>query len=189
MNIMYIHGFGSKFSSESNKSVALKSIGELYGFDYDTSEYANVNLHKMTEFANSNKIDIVLGTSLGGWYASQLGRILDIPFVSINPATEPHITLNAYEGEGIDYYNRKYNLSKDVIDNYWSFDTSGDGLVLLETGDEVIDYKKTLSFLSNSKSITTHVRVGGNHRYEGIKESLGIILKHYLDNVSLGSKC
>ena len=102
---------------------------------------------------------------------------LDIPFILINPAIEPRISLKKYIGEGIDWVGKNYHLSESVVAEYSKILTSGIGLVFLDSADKVIDAGETL------KTLTPYFNVkvfeGGSHRFEHIIEALPTIKDFY----------
>jgi len=177
MNILYIHGFGAKFDLNSPKLKGLSGIGAVYGFDIDyTNSKASIE-KALGKFILDNDIELIVGTSLGGYYANLIGNEWKIPFVSINPAIEPNTTLKRYIGDNVDWNGKPYHLSESTVADYSEILKTGNGLVLLDLADDVIDPIKTLNTLLPFFNVETFE--GGSHRFEHIIESLPIIKKFY----------
>ncbi|HIJ50991.1 MAG TPA: hypothetical protein HPP54_08065 [Nitrospinae bacterium] len=181
--IVYIHGFGSSYKPDSNKIRIMSGTYEVVGMSYDYTAPADQNLASLTKFAITEKVDMTVGASLGGWYASQLGCNLGVPSVMINPAVNPGITLTKYIGENVDHYGNAYTLTQEVVDSYWDFETKGFGLVLIDAGDEVID-PDSINHVECNYEIKTFE--GGNHRFAHMAESMEFIDRHLGESVVMG---
>jgi len=86
INVLYIHGLGS--SSESSTGKLLESLNnESFTFYHPTFSLSPLKaMEEINSFIKENNIDIVVGSSLGGFYALQS----DCNFgVVINPALTP----------------------------------------------------------------------------------------------------
>lgn len=82
------------------------------------------------------------GTSLGGYWAARFGNHFGIPAVLINPTIHPHQSLRRYVGHKLlNFVTRSRNILRDEVPaSYGDIERSGDFLVLLDKGDEVLDY-------------------------------------------------
>jgi len=179
MNILYIHGFGSRFDPASEKVQILGELGTVYGVDLDYSQPFS-ELYAIVEQAIlDNEIDLLVGTSMGGWTVAEIGTDCAIPFVAINPARNPRVALRRYLGTHTDYTGREYTLTEDVLTDYSPFPLieGARGIVLLDSGDEVID--SSLTHRTVRDAYPTFVFEGGNHRFEHMAESLHLIRIHF----------
>lgn len=177
VNILYVHGFGSSFDPESEKVKALSEVGTVYGVNLDWSQSPSVALEQISDSILENKIDLVVGTSMGGWAAAASGTEHGIPFVSINPAINPSSSLLRHVGHGVDYLGRKYSLSEKTVAEYEPLRTGGCGLILLDLADDVIDARSTInSYSEHYQCVEFH---GGSHRFEHMRESLATITEFY----------
>jgi hypothetical protein len=182
MKILYIHGFASKFDVANEKVVGLKSLGEVVGITVDyTRPWIDV-FNLLASTAMHERVDLIVGTSLGGYWAAEIGEHFGIPFVALNPSIEPSVTLKRYEGKNVSYTGDEYELSSSVIDSYANrdFAVSGSGLVILDAADEVLDSDRTKRLLEPHYAVS--VFDGGSHRFEHINESLELIEKHVLNS-------
>ena len=185
MKIFYIHGFGSSFDETSAKITTLKTLGEVSGVDIDyTKSFSDIKKLLIEKIIES-KADLIVGTSMGGYYAAELGNELGVPFVAINPAITPYISLQKYVGNGVDWTGKSYSLKKKTVDEYHDISTTGAGLILLDNGDDVIDSTKTFETLKDKYSVKCFE--GGSHRFEHMNESLDLIKCFYdMASVSYG---
>jgi len=177
MNILYLHGFGSKYDPTSAKIQSLAKIGTVFGIDLDYSKsFASIK-KTVQEAIVEHDIDLLVGTSLGGYIASQCGA--GLPFVAINPVINPSQALLKYLDTTEDYYGRKIKLRPELIKKLPTFNTNGAGLILLDAGDDVINPSETRSALDNYYTVITHK--GGDHRFQHMEESILSIEEFYFD--------
>lgn len=172
MNIMYIHGFGSKFTPTNDKVVSLGKLGTVMGPNIDYTDDPTTIYENLMDYASQNEIDLIVGTSMGGFFSHRVGVALGIPFAMINPAIQPWETLKRHVGEGITFLGEPYALAPETVREYDTLpkDEGGFGLVLLDEDDEVID--PVLTQFKLGHVYPTIVFAGGNHRFEHIEESL-----------------
>lgn len=169
MNILYIHGFGSAFDPESDKVRALSQIGTVYGVDLDYTQSFDLNRQLVADAIQEFQIDLLVGTSMGGYMASHCAA--GLPFVAINPAIDPAQSLQRYLGEHVDHAGKPFRLELDQIQHLPKFSTgTQSGLILLDQGDKIIDPEVTASTLQD------HYRVvmwpGGHHRFAHMEQAL-----------------
>jgi predicted esterase YcpF (UPF0227 family) len=156
-------------------------MGEVVGLDIDYNAGSKV-IPRAVEWAIEEKLDMVVGCSMGGWLASHVGSAVGIPVVMLNPCISPSSSLRKYlnvpEGE-TDYGG--YPLASIKPERLASFiDISKDacGLVLLEEGDKVISSEQ--SKLKLDKYYDVVLSPGGSHRYESLASKLGLIKLHFM---------
>ena len=81
--ILFLHGLESKPGCE--KVQFLQSLGHIVQspkIEYkDDQSYEN--LYKLTKH---NNYDVIIGSSMGGWFAWNLGKELGVPVLLLNPA-------------------------------------------------------------------------------------------------------
>ena len=120
----------------------------------------------------------LIGSSLGGFYANILAARHNLRAVLINPAVHPHERLAAYAGEQKNYYTGEVSVVEpehfhalkmlEVAPLYpeklW---------ILLETGDETLDYRQAEQFYARC---AVDVTIGGSHRYESFAARLPAIV-------------
>ena len=176
MNILYLHGYGSKFDINSSKNKELAKIGTVHGVDIDYSLPYEYNERNITAKLVHTDIDLIIGTSMGGYYANRIGTSVGIPFVMINPVVDPRSVLE------------KYDQHKSVIDSYkYKALIYECGMLLLDSGDDVIPIKPTIKYFEDF--FETHTFSGGSHRFEHMKESLPLIVDFYqINSITFGTQ-
>jgi predicted esterase YcpF (UPF0227 family) len=172
MNIIYIHGF--KSVGDNDKFNQLKKYFSKYG--------PKVNIISPTLSANPKEAIstlssiikgtegpvIVIGTSLGGFYALYCAARFDVPAFIINPALEPHISLAKDIGTHTRYgSDEPYEFKKEYLDSLkFLFDTiqsssisssnlhfyisSDDERLTFDKLDQYFPYRKTLKKFENA---------------------------------------
>jgi uncharacterized protein len=184
----YLHGFNSAVDESSDKFQLLKTLGETVPLNYDSFDtYGNI-IKSLVGRIEMDFMLVFVGTSLGGYYAAELGKIFDSPCVMINPALNPGECLEPLVGQTFENYQTGVvnTLSKETVDSYRGMEFSKDRyryytpLVLLDSGDELLDSKKTSQEMSGYDVVCFN---GGNHRFEHMVESLPFI-SNYVDTCS-----
>lgn len=179
MRILYIHGFGSKFDDTNDKVVALGRIGYVVGIDIDYTLSPDVIHSKIFERVIADRIDLIVGTSMGGHFAARVGASAGVPFVACNPSIDPATALLERVGTHTDYYGREYTLTEEVVKMYKPFATNGCGLILLDDADELFDSKETMKKLGAFYDVRMYG--GGSHRFEHMDEAIAAIDSFYDD--------
>lgn len=178
---LYIHGFGGKFNENDNKIKSLKKAGyEVVGIDVDyTFPYEQIE-PMLVEVALFHDVDVVIGISLGGFYAAAVGNALSVPFVAINPAINPRISLSGVVGDGMTFDGRAYHLTGEVVDAYpYEFCKTGCGLILLDEGDNYFTSTETRTLLSKHYEVVMFE--GGCHQFSHMRQSIPHIDKLVLN--------
>jgi uncharacterized protein len=123
---------------------------------------------------------LLVGSSLGGYYATWLAERHDLRAALINPAVAPHATLgrqflgphtNLYTGERYDFTEAQVGtLAKLQVT---ALSKPSNFLLLLQTGDEVLDYRLAVDYYRGATQI---VMEGGNHAFAGFADVLPDLL-------------
>ena len=172
LNILYVHGFGSKVDPNNDKRMALAKIANVDAVapDYSTP-YRDV---LATVEPHLDKTDLLLGTSMGGFLVTRLSELTGKPFVAVNPVLEPQKTLSKYIGTHQDHTGRTFTLTEQAVSTYPAFLPSSEkGMVLLDLGDELLDSLETKAILK--PQMTVHVFDGGSHRFSHMEDALPLI--------------
>lgn len=136
--------------------------------------------------------DIVLmGSSLGGFYATYLSQKYGLPAVLINPAVRPFELWEKHIGEHRNYYTDEvHTVSREHIDELQQIDVKTleqpeNFLVLVQTGDETLDYTQAVEKFTATNCI---VREGGNHSYENYLAELPLIFEFLLSRIEINAR-
>lgn len=164
--ILYLHGFGSSFNPNDAKITELSKFFEVDGVNLDYTRTAGELFYQLTEHCFLNNYEMLVGSGIGGYMAAVIGSKLNLPFVAINPSTEPTEDLKKYIGYGTNREGKHYNLTLKTVESYrgFNFPNSGRGLILLDEGDEFIDARKTYEMTKSYYN--SIVYPGGSHRFD-----------------------
>ncbi|ERS89632.1 MULTISPECIES: YqiA/YcfP family alpha/beta fold hydrolase [Marinobacter] len=175
----YLHGFASRFDTTSEKLKTLAKLGPVYGHDIDYTQGSEDVIEESLDKLMQVNPDLLVGTSMGGWLAGILGAESGIPFVAINPVTDPAHMLKPWIGQGLDHQGQAYQLADEVVSSYYPFTHYGSGLVLLDKGDELLPWNDTVRVLGDYFPV--HSFEGGSHRFEHMEQALRLIREHVKD--------
>ena len=122
--VLYIHGFMSGSNSET-----AKILSDLYMRVITPEVDGNVqsSLEKINKAIKETKPNIIIGSSLGGYYAL-LCDSDDIPVLVVNPSLFPKETLKKYVGKELTYYSKRedgkqtYTLTQEDYDLFGDYD-------------------------------------------------------------------
>ena len=174
--ILYLHGFTS--GPQSTKARALAERMATRGMEnrfacpqLPHSPRAAIELCEgiIDEKVGAGDTPITLvGSSLGGYYATWLAEKHDLRGVLMNPAVVAHLALerfvgpqrNSHTGEAFDFTLEHIEQLRDLDvprithpENLW---------LLAETGDEVLDYRQAVEKYRGARQT---VLAGGNHGF------------------------
>ncbi|MEP7069270.1 MAG: YqiA/YcfP family alpha/beta fold hydrolase [Usitatibacter sp.] len=183
--IVYLHGFIS--SPQSKKAVML---GDYLANCVTGVEYRVPNLHHRPSAAmdevqaacrGTAVEDLTLvGSSLGGFYATVAAERLGCRAALLNPAVRPHAYFDRYLGPQVNLYTgERFVLGPGHVadlealqpagitrpERYWLF---------VETGDAVLDYREAVDFYRDA--LATVVR-GGDHALASFPEHVPEIVE------------
>ena len=179
--IVYLHGFNS--SPQSHKAQVLKRYMEARGLASDfvcpaLPVSASAALSVIRRVAKGREPMCYVGSSLGGFYATYLVEREGGKAVLINPAIDPHIGLRAYLGLQKNLYTGEpYELTERHLDEwrvlYAPTVTPERYLLLVETADEVLDYRRSVARYEGAEQV---VVPGGDHSLQSFPQHLARIL-------------
>ena len=175
--ILYLHGFGS--CGEGNKSTELKRYFSEENVLSPDLPYAPLDAIAYIEsLLDLEEIDTLIGSSLGGFYATFFAEKYAMKAVLLNPSTQPWDTLSFHVGWQKRFCDEEvFEFKPAYIAQLKTLEVevkNGTYLVLLQSEDEVLDYTKAQSLYNTHKVIVEH---GGNHRFENIDEYMSMIEK------------
>ena len=186
--IIYLHGFNS--SPQSYKAqILLRYMSRIGQQDKliipQLSPYPDCAIAQIEELIGSQETNheleklCFIGSSLGGYYSTWFAEKTNSPAVLINPSVKPYETLAEYIGENENYYtSEKWQFDQSHIKQLLDIEiqkiTQPERyLVLLQTGDEVLDYRQAEVKYS---SCQLQIEQGGDHSFQGFENHIEELL-------------
>lgn len=181
VKIIYLHGLGS--GGQSSTAQGLSALG----FDVVSPSYRPEHYKESMAMLHGLMLEtepsVIVGTSMGGYYALKLREQLSLPTVSINPCYAPEQLLVKYLDEpAFDFVaNKPIEFTQAMLDEFEPIDrndnTHPNGLtVLVGAKDDVIPAEAQQHFLSERQWQWQTVDWG--HRVDDVKLLATIILAH-----------
>jgi predicted esterase YcpF (UPF0227 family) len=173
--ILYLHGFRS-----SPQSMKARLMGERMAALGRGAEYVCPQLPASPKLAMELALSLVdgvpaheltvVGSSLGGYYATWLAERLGCRAVLLNPAIVPRQDLQQHVGVTTQYHSdQPFEFKPEYIDELRALDVPQISkperyFLLAATGDEVLDYRDMVAHYRDARQ---HVIQGSDH---GISE-------------------
>lgn len=151
MDILFFHGLDS--NSETNKFTVIENHNKFSV----TVDYRKLSHNEVSILYNKviamYKPDIIVGHSLGGYWALTKSLEHKIPCLAINPSLNPNISIDGYK----DLKNNDYNdgVSRSLH---------------LELGDEVLNLHEIEKWAKESNNFKIYSYDDGNHRVKYLNE-------------------
>ena len=173
--IIYLHGFRS--APASIKAQALKARMTERGLaDRFWCEQLPVSPRAAIALAEAaiararaaGLTPTVVGSSLGGYYATWLAEHHDLQAVLVNPAVVAPLELGAYVGTQDNMYTgERFEFTRGHIDELRALEVPAVSRpqrywLLVETGDEVLDYRHAVDKYAGARQT---VLEGGDHGF------------------------
>jgi predicted esterase YcpF (UPF0227 family) len=184
--LIYIHGFNS--SPQSAKAQLLRkhfAKGEMNEFlsvpPLPPSPKAAIALLE-TEIARYEQVALV-GSSLGGFYATWLAEKHDLKAALVNPVVTPWKLLDKYTGIQQNYHTgEEWQLEPAWVDELRTFEVSHiespqSLLLLTQTGDDTLDWHESWQFYQDCHLFKG---LGGSHGFDNFEVFIPLILQ-FLD--------
>ncbi|HEU4708038.1 MAG TPA: YqiA/YcfP family alpha/beta fold hydrolase [Methylophilaceae bacterium] len=172
-SLIYIHGFRS--SPLSEKSRAFRQVfPEITLASYDTlhPDYGYRQLDEIVRNAVGHPL--LIGSSLGGFWAYQLAKKHALDCVLLNPCMTPERTLKPDIGLVTNMYTGEQDVMDEAdLQKYESYRLPGEPencVVLHEKGDELIPYQESVAnFEGKARLILIE---GGSHSFEHLASAI-----------------
>lgn len=181
--LIYLHGFNS--SPASHKAMLLQAhlaaIGLAQHYACPALPHRPQDALRVidAEIARHGRSKVtLLGSSLGGFYATWFAEKYALRAVLIQPAIHPHVGLEALLGQQQNLHTgERYQLTREHLEGWRALAVERVDperyLLLLETGDEVLDWREAARKYEGARMV---VRDGGDHTLQSFPEHLPRIL-------------
>ena len=185
LKIIYLHGFNS--SAESKKSKILDSYLEkeklinLESPNLNNSPKKAISQIEKIIRESSSRVCLI-GSSLGGLYATFVADKYNLKSVTINPVVTNHISgMRDLVGSHKNFHSEEeYEFTlKDYLDlqklGLEKLKKPLNHFCLIKMSDEVLDHNITFTFFSKSYVLSEK---GGNHSYDDFFAKIPLILDY-----------
>jgi predicted esterase YcpF (UPF0227 family) len=182
--LIYLHGFRSSpasiKASQLKQHMAARGIGMLY--DCPQLPYAPAAAIALVEKrirASPTPVTLI-GSSLGGYYATWLAEQYGVKAVMINPAVLAAVSLRNYIGRQENMYSGEvFEFTEAHIAELEEIEVAAITkparyMLLAETGDEVLDYRLAVAKYEGAQQI---VYEGGDHSFTRFTDHFDDILR------------
>ncbi|MEB0204820.1 YqiA/YcfP family alpha/beta fold hydrolase [Pseudomonas sp. CCC3.1] len=181
-SILYIHGFNS--APESKKATQLLSVMQRMGLS-DQLRVPALHHHPREALAQLQaailELDrpLLVGSSLGGYYATYLAEQHGLKALLVNPAVSPHRMFDGYLGTQTNLYSGEtWELTYDHVLALAELEVQAPQdpqryQVWLQTGDETLDYRHAEKYYL---ACALRIQGGGDHSYQGFAQQLPALL-------------
>ena len=181
-SILYIHGLNS--SPTSTKASQLLKVAEHCGIARQLRVPA-LHHHPRQAMAQLQAAvadlgrPLLVGSSLGGFYATYLAEQHGLDALLINPAVRPHRLFGGKEELQTNYYTGEtWLLTHDHVAALAELEMPEPRdakryRVWLQTADETLDYRQAEAFYAGC---SLDIQEGGDHSYQGFARRIPEIL-------------
>jgi len=181
-SILYIHGFNSAPSSK--KATQLVQVMDRLGLS-DQLRVPALHHHPREAIGQLNKAiedlgrPLLVGSSLGGYYATHLAERHGLKALLINPAVSPHRMFDGYLGTQKNLYtDEAWELTYDHVTALAELEVPAPQdpqryQVWLQTGDETLDYRLAQQYY---RACALRIQAGGDHSFQGFAAQLPAML-------------
>lgn len=180
-SILYIHGLNSSPASlkASQLSRAMAQLGLA-----EQLRVPALHHHPRQALAQLEALiaelgrPVLVGSSLGGYYATFLAERHGLPALLINPAVRPHLRFDGYLGPQKNYYSDEtWELTADHVSALAELDVPAPQdparyQVWLQTADETLDYRDAQRYY---RACALRIQAGGDHGFQGFAERLPML--------------
>ena len=190
MNIIYLHGFQSSplsIKGQYNQAFC-QNLPHVQVHLPDLNMPPEQVLAYVSEMIACLDQVVLIGSSLGGFYATQLVAKHAVPAVLINPAMRPWQLFHNLFGAELPYgVNAQWTLDQTQLDQLEQmavpFVQDADKiLVLLQQDDEVLDYREAQRYYSNAAHQSMIMtEANGNHAMDNFADKIPMALQFLSD--------
>ncbi|WP_227430498.1 YqiA/YcfP family alpha/beta fold hydrolase [Psychrobacter sp. I-STPA6b] len=192
MRLIYIHGLDS--DANSTKGRLLDEYCQRYHPEFEVLR-PDLNQHpmqvftKLTAMVDNPRKTVLVGSSLGGYFATLVSHKTHCGAFLLNPSIQPHISLQRFfhtdtttEGNTIGHTTEggweitKADLQWFANHQLQNLSVPKHLIVLAKLGDELLDAQKTAEFYQ-AKGAKVILQAGGDHRMSDFAKQLPMVIQ------------
>ena len=182
--ILYLHGFCSSPASLKARlladTLAARGLGQRLFCPALSHIPDDAIAQAEAIIADQGQSLTLVGSSLGGFYATWLAEKHDLQAVLINPAVVAPVSLDEFIGTQTNLYTgESFEFTPVHIEQLRALEaarlTPERYLLMVETGDEVLDYRHAVARYAGCRQI---VLEGGDHSFTHFPDLLPQLLEY-----------
>ena len=183
-SLVYIHGFNSSPNSDKARQTRVWLTGNRPEIDFICpflSPFPSVAMAQLEAIvADLSGTLYFAGSSMGGFYATYLAAKHHSRAVLINPAVRPWLGREYLLGDQANFHTGEvHRIEQEHLEQLQCFNVElithpTDFLVLLQTGDEVLDYRLAAEKYADCRLV---VEPGGDHGFVGFEKHIPAIIE------------
>lgn len=178
-SILYIHGFNS--SPASFKAQQVRQAWLQLGLPEERLKIPKLHHHPQQAIAQLQGAiaqlgqPVLVGSSLGGYYATYLAQQYHLKALLVNPAVRPHHMFDEFSAEQENLYTgERWLLTESHLQGFAALEVAPPQdkqrfNVWLQTGDETLDYCLAEQYYQHC---SVYIEQGGDHSFQRFAEHL-----------------
>ncbi len=181
-SILYIHGLNS--APASKKASTLSEVMQRLGLEGQLQvpalhHHPRQAIGQLEAAIAQLGAPLLVGSSLGGYYATHLAERHGLKALLINPVVNPHRLFDGFLGTQENLYTgEKWELTLDHVQALAELEVAAPQdpqryQVWLQTADETLDYRQAERFY---RACALRIQAGGDHGYQGFAAQLPSLL-------------
>lgn len=181
-SILYIHGLNS--APASKKASTLTEVMQRMGLEGQLRvpalhHHPREAIGQLEAAIAELGAPLLVGSSLGGYYATHLAERHGLKALLINPVVNPHRLFDGFLGTQQNLYTgESWELTLDHVDALAALEVAAPQdpqryQVWLQTADETLDYRQAERFY---RACALRIQAGGDHGYQGFGAQLPSLL-------------
>ena len=179
--LIYIHGFNSSPASFKAKVLhdRLAAAGRAHEFAAPALPHSPAAAAQMLEaLARRHPGAALVGSSLGGFYATWLAERLALRAVLVNPAVRPYELLAGHVGRQQNFHSgEQYDFTLAHVAELRALEVAAIDparyFLLVETGDEVLDFRQAVEKYRGARQLVIQ---GGDHGFSDFANHVDAVM-------------
>ena len=190
--LLYLHGYNSSplsFKAVATRDWFARHAPEVEVLIPGVPPFADQAMRQIAALIEARLPEQVwlMGSSMGGFFAAALAERYGLKAVLINPAVNPSRGLHNWVGENANYHTgATWHFAESDIQPFRDLENGPPAeaenyRVLLQSGDEVLDYRDALQHYSQCHLV---VEQGGDHSFVDFERHLPAIYQFLTNSLN-----